>query len=145
MKNNDWDEFIPYLLFAICSTPNESVSLSPFQVIFGHLVRGPLELLREEWEEGSSKDDFLSYFTNSRENLYQAWDYAKSQLSKNQKIMKVKYDHKAKECSFQIGDEVMVLLPVPGQLKARYVGPYRISRKIGNLNYVLETPDWKKK
>ena len=44
---SNWNEFIPYLIFAIMSTPNESRGISPFQMVFGHMVHGPLKLLKE--------------------------------------------------------------------------------------------------
>ena len=46
------------------------------------------------------------------------------------------------EGSFDPGQKVLALLPVPGNpLQARYFGPYVIKEKLSNLNYVLETPD----
>ena len=142
---NSWDDLIPYLLFAVRSAVNESIGLSPFQVIFGHSVRGPLELLRESWEEKVDREDFMDFFTKSRKNLHQALEFTKTFLNETQKVMKINYDRKAQIRSFKVGDEVMVLLPMPGQLRAQYVGPYKVSGKLGELNYILETPDRRKK
>ena len=49
--SKSWEGDLPFLLFAIRSVPNESLGLSPFEVVFGHNVRGPLDVLRESWEE----------------------------------------------------------------------------------------------
>lgn len=46
----DWDEWLPYLLFAYREVPQASPGFSPFELLFGHEVRGPLSLLREIWE-----------------------------------------------------------------------------------------------
>lgn len=59
--------------------------------------------------------------------------------------MKERYDTNTTESSFDPGQKVLALLPVPGNpLQARYFGPYVIKEKLSNLNCVLETPDrWK--
>ena len=59
--------------------------------------------------------------------------------------MRITYDKNTMSRSFNVGDEVMVLLPIQGQLRAQYVGPYKISGKKNDLNYILDTPDRRKK
>ena len=47
--------------------------------------------------------------------------------------------------SFKPGDKVLVLLPVPGDpLETRYFGPYIVSEKKSEQNYVMKTPDRRK-
>ena len=43
----DWDEYLPYLLFSYREAPQESTGFSPFEMLYGHRVRGPLDILRE--------------------------------------------------------------------------------------------------
>ena len=60
--------------------------------------------------------------------------------------MKTWYDKKAKHRTFHEGDLVLVLLPLPGDaLKAQYHGPCVIDRKIDDLNYIVRTPNRRKK
>ena len=60
--------------------------------------------------------------------------------------MKIRYDRNTVHRYFQAGDKVFVLLPLSGHpLKARFHGPYEIIRKVSDLNYVLRTPDRRKK
>ena len=44
----DWDEGIHLLLFAVRESVQESLGFSPFELVFGHSVRGPLKLLKEK-------------------------------------------------------------------------------------------------
>ena len=37
----DWDEGIHLLLFAVRESVQESLGFSPFELVFGHTVRGP--------------------------------------------------------------------------------------------------------
>ena len=39
-QNQEWDEALPYILFAIREAPNESLGVSPFELLFGRKVRG---------------------------------------------------------------------------------------------------------
>ena len=45
----DWDEGIHLLLFAVRQSVQESLGFSPFELVFGHTVRGPLKLLKEKF------------------------------------------------------------------------------------------------
>ena len=46
--NRDWDEGIHLLLFAVRESVQESLGFSPFDLVFGHSVRGPLKLFKEK-------------------------------------------------------------------------------------------------
>ena len=45
----DWDEGVHLLLFAARESVQESLGFSPFELVFGHTVRGPLKLLQEKF------------------------------------------------------------------------------------------------
>ena len=45
----DWAFQIPFALFALRQMPHRDTLLSPFELVFGHNVRTPLELLYGEW------------------------------------------------------------------------------------------------
>ena len=46
-----WDELLPYLLFSYREMPQVSTGFSPFELLYGRHVRGPLDVLREAWTE----------------------------------------------------------------------------------------------
>ena len=59
--------------------------------------------------------------------------------------MKEHYDKKVKEREFEVGDEVLALLPLQGRpLAAKFSGPYKVAKKVGALDYVIMTPDRRK-
>ncbi len=94
--------------------------------MFGHNVRGPLKVLKEQLVAGSSsKSNVLDFVSQCRECLHRATSLAKEALSSSQVCMKQQYDKNAVERKFQPGDKVLVLLPVLGSsLSARFSGPY---------------------
>ena len=60
--------------------------------------------------------------------------------------MKHEYDQKTKAIHFDVGERVLVLLPLPGNpLKATFSGPWKIVKKVSNQNCLIETPTRRKK
>ena len=45
-RPKDWDRYINALLFAYRETPHESLGFSPFEMLYGRSVRGPMAILR---------------------------------------------------------------------------------------------------
>ena len=43
----DWDRYLPALLFAVSEVPQESLGFSPFELLYGLSVCGPMAILRE--------------------------------------------------------------------------------------------------
>ena len=73
-NGSDRDKEIPYLLFAFWSAPSEALGYSPFQLIFGHSVRGSLDVIKEYWEEEAPDMDILTYITDLGGKLAKAWE-----------------------------------------------------------------------
>ena len=48
-EKRDWDTMLPYILFAYREVPQATVEFSPFELLYGRDVRGPLDMLQEEW------------------------------------------------------------------------------------------------
>lgn len=52
-NGKDCDLAGPFVMFAIMKVPSESLRFFPNDLVFGHCVRGPLDVMREE-RSGSS-------------------------------------------------------------------------------------------
>ena len=145
-NSKDWDEGVHLLLFAVRESVQESLGFSPFELVFGHAVRGPLLLLKEKWlDEDPEKISVLKYVATFKDRLFRAGQIAKRNLQESQSKMKVWYDRKAKSRCFEPGDRVLVLFPVVGNpLQAKYSGPYKVVKKISDTNYLVKTPDRRK-
>ncbi len=70
----DWDEGTPLVLFAVRVAVQDSLGFSPADLVFGHSVRGPLKMLKEDMlsVETSVKMNVLDYVSKFRERLHQA-------------------------------------------------------------------------
>ena len=141
----DWDKGIPFLLFASRDSPNESTGFSPFELVYGHEVRGPLKLIKERFMAQDDDVNLLDYVSKFRERLTKACEVAREHLKTSQDKMKKKADKNAKARSFKPGDKVLVMLPLQGEpLKAKFSGPYCVKKKLNDVNYVISTPDRRK-
>ncbi|XP_072051590.1 uncharacterized protein [Amphiura filiformis] len=145
-NEKDWDEGIHLLLFAVRDSVQETLGFTPFELVFGHSVRGPLKLLKEKWLGEDMDVNLLDYVSKFKTRLKGASEMAKQNLKQGQQRMKVWYDKHAKSRQFDPGDKVLVLFPVLGNpLQARFSGPYVVKTREGDLNYIVKTPDRRKK
>ncbi len=109
-SGNDWDQWLPYLLFAYREVPQSSIVFSPFELLNGHEVRGPLALLREMWEGDPSRGEPANV-VQMLECLEKMTALAQSHLAEAQIRQKTWYDQSARERQFEPGQKVLVMLP----------------------------------
>ena len=144
-QQKDWDEGIPLLLFAVRESVQQSLGFSPFELLYGREVRGPLRVLKEHWLAEDASSNLLDQVADLRDRMTKARELAKKNLEESQTAMKVWYDKRAKERSFEAGDGVLALLPIPGcPLQARYSGPFIVDKKLNEVDYVIATPERRK-
>ena len=138
----DWDKGIPFLLFATRDSPNESTGFTPFELVYGHEVRGPLKLIKERFLSEEDETNLFNYVSNFKERLSKACSVAQEHLKVSQRVMKTRADNKSEVRIFKPDEKVLVLFPLPGEpLKAKFSGPYCVKKKLNDVNYVISTPD----
>ena len=75
-----------------------------------------------------------------RERISQTMEIAQTNLARAQERQKKWYDRNARVREFSEGDDVLILLPTStNKLKAEWKGPYKLKRKVGTVNYEIET------
>ena len=50
-KPRDWNRYLVPTLFALRELPNDTTGFSPFELLYGRQVRGPLSILHALWSE----------------------------------------------------------------------------------------------
>lgn len=141
-----WDEALPLALFALRDSIQESTGFSPFELVFGHEVNGPMRMVKEKWLGKEDPPNVVKYVSDFKDRLMRAREIAHENLKSSQGDMKGWYDRKARTRSFQPGDKVLVLFPLQGDpFKARFSGPWEIERKLSDVNYIVKTPGRRKK
>ena len=146
-EGKDWDKLLPYLLFAYREVPQTSTGFSPFELLFGRAVRGPLDVLKESWEGGEQSDQsVVSYVLTMREKLDTMSQLVQENLTKSQQYQKNWYDKSARKREFEPGEKVLILLPTStSKLLAQWQGPYSIVRRVGKVNYEVDLNDRRKR
>ena len=143
----EWDEGIDFLLFAIREVPHESLGFSPFEMLFGRSVRGPLSVIKEEWlnTPSDSSQTIQQYMDKLKSTLKKVREIASENLKGQQLVMKEHYDKASKVRKFKPNDLVLAYLPIPGSpLKAKFSGPYSVVKNVNNNTYIIRTPDRRK-
>ncbi|KAJ1216118.1 hypothetical protein NDU88_003724 [Pleurodeles waltl] len=140
-----WDILLPCLLFAYRDVPQRGVGFSPFELLYGYPVRGPLSIVKEGLERApkAPPQDVVSYMLALRNQMTRFWKEAQSNLEASQEVMKRWYDQKATLVEFQPGDKVWVMEPVePRALQDRWSGPFEVKERKGEATYLvdLQTP-----
>jgi transposase InsO family protein len=143
-EGRDWDRLLLYLLFAYREVPQASTGFSPFELLYGRNVRGPLDILKESWEASrKSTESVVSYVLMIQERLAKLRDSVQENLKNAQATQKEWYDRHAQN---QPGDQVLVLLPTStNKLLAEWRGLYSIVRKTSDVNYEIKLTDSQRK
>ena len=76
-------------------------------------MRGPLDVLRHQLEMSEqSEESVVSYVLKMRDRLEEITDTVQENVAISQVQQKKWYDDKARFRKFQVGDQVLVLLPI---------------------------------
>ena len=136
-----WDRCLPALLFSYRDTPHSSTGYSPFELIYGHQVRGPLEFLKECWESEAVDEedrDVHKYILQMRRRLKDSCRLALESIKQTQIRNKEVFDRHAKRRLLRPGDQVLVLLPTDvRKLLLQWKGPYVIVKRHDADHYSL--------
>ena len=145
LKN--WDKSLKYLLFAYRDTPHSVTGFSPFELLFGRDVKGPLSLIHSSWLDHDAEGIEASGWLKCLKEQMRLTSEVVSEREKLAKAkMKLAYDRHAKEKVFEVGEEVLVRRPgLQRKMGDSWDGPYKILAKLSNLNYKVETPGRKSK
>ena len=137
----DWDRYLPALLFAYREVPHESLGYSPFELMYGRTVRGPMTILKELWSTEVPEEEVKStyqYVIDLQERLESTCELARKELTKASVKYKTHFDVKAKERRFECGDRVLLLLPTSSnKLLMHWRGPYEVVKRVARNNYKL--------
>lgn len=143
ISGRDWDWWLTYLLFAYRKVPQASMGFSPFELLDGCQMRGPLDVLQGSWVSGKSgaATSVLTYVLRIREKMEHATRIVREQIEKVQHGQRTWYDKAARERSFEPGQQVLLLLPTSENKFSQVAGAIYYFEKGGSYPYEIEMPE----
>ena len=138
----EWDRFIEPLLFAYREVPQESTGFSPFELLYGRTLRGPMSILRDLWTKEGIDNEVITtyqYVFDLRNRIEDTCNVARENLLTAQRKYKKHFDKSARLRTLDIGERALVILPTDhNKLLLRWKGPYQVVEKIGVCDYRIK-------
>ena len=137
----DWVTQVPFALFAIRAAPNRETGFSPFELVYGHHVRTPLDIVHQGWEEltfsSLDTEEWSSWLLDKME----VWrDIYREKVQLASKRRKIGFDKKAVVRELKVTDRVLCRIPgMAKKLQESWHGPYSITEKLNRVNYRVKT------
>lgn len=130
-NGRDWDERLPYVLFAYRTSAQASTGESPFFLLYGRDAQLPTEAVLQPTVDCQiiACNDYRGEMATK---MKEAWEMASKMIKTSQDRQKKYFDRHAKPRSYKIGERVFIYMPAaktgPSYKLARpYHGPYRIT------------------
>ena len=143
-----WDEILPLVLFSIRASKSESTGFSPFELMYGYQIRGPLDIVKELWVEEDKNDpvDLHQYVLDLRTTMRELSKQAVEHETIIKARVKDRYDKDTQVTEFAEGDKVFMMLPQKvNSLESSWSGPYEVLKKLGPVTYKILVHDKSKK
>ena len=136
----DWVEQLPFALFALRSAPNRDTKFSPYQLVYGHRVRTPLDILHQGWAEVEFSEMETGEWADWLVDRLAVWHEAVLERGKAASgCRKQQYDKTTVNRTLEVGDQVLCRLPgLIGKLKESWHGPYSVVARKSRVDYAVD-------
>jgi hypothetical protein len=134
-----WDKSLMYAEFSYNNSYQESLKMALFEMLYGHWCRTSLF-----WNETGQRKVFGPDILQEVEKQVRM---VRENLQVTQSRQKSYTDHRRRELSFEVGDFVYLKVSpmrglrhfkVWGKLAPRFIGPFKILERRGEVAYQLE-------
>jgi hypothetical protein len=136
-----WDKSLSYTEFSYNNSYQESLKMVPFEMLYGRRCRTPLI-----WNETGERRVF-------RPDILQEVEKQVHMVRENHRVVQSRQksytNHRIRELRFEVGDFIYFKVSpmrglrrfkVRGKLTPRFIGPFKILEKRGEVVYQLELP-----
>ena len=136
----DWVGQVPFALFALRSSPNRDTGFSPFELVFGHSVRTPLDILHQGWAELSFQDLNVEEWSEWLVARLEIWhDLLRDRGAEASKVRKKAHDRRAVDRTLVKGDRVWCRIPgMTKKLRESWHGPYEVVEAVNRVDYKVK-------
>ena len=139
--SGSWEKFLPLVEFSYNNSFQSTIGMAPFEALYGRKCRSPIH-----WDEAGERrylgPEMVDRATEAIKMIQKRRKTAQSRQNSST-------DKKRRPVEFEKGDKVFLKIsPVKGitrfrtrgKLNPRYIGPFEILEKVGNVAYRLALP-----
>ena len=138
----DWDNFLSLAEFSMNRCYKSSIDCSPFQLVYGKNPRTPASALLKDIQE--QNPSATATITKMHENLERAQQCMLAAQSRD----KAYADKKTRPHTFEVNQRVLLSTKnlriartnLTRKLLPRFIGPFKVLKRVGNQAYELELP-----
>jgi len=137
-----WESWLPLAEFSYNNSYQESIKIAPFEALYGRKCRTPLN-----WVEAGERRYYgIDFVPEAEKKVRTIQEHMKAAQSRQKSYA----DIRRRPLMFEVGDYVYLKVsPIKGtqrfgakrKLAPRYVGPYKIRERRGEVAYKLQLPE----
>jgi hypothetical protein len=136
-----WATCLPFAEFSYNNSYQASIKMSPFEALYGRRCRTPINWFKS-WERPFFGPDLVKDAEDQVKIIHE-------NLHITQSRQKLYADRRCRELHFTVGDHVYLKVSpfkgthrfrVKGKLAPHFVGPFRVTKRIGMVAYQLDLP-----
>jgi hypothetical protein len=150
LVEEEWDKFIPSVLFAYRTMKHNTTKYEPFKLVYGRNALTPLDLLLEpsveDQDEATLERSIVHRICQVIDVLEPSLGLAQKNIEKSQQEQERRHRTSSTAQQFQVGDLVLKYKHAKekeSKFLFKWVGPYSVHEVFGNGAYRLRTMDGK--
>ena len=150
LVEEEWDKFIPSVLFAYRTMKHNTTKYEPFKLVYGRSALTPLDLLLEpsveDQDEATLEQSIMHRICQVIDVLEPSLSLAQKNIERSQQEQERRHKTSSTAQRFQVGDLVLKYKHAKekqSKFLFKWVGPYTIHEVFGNGAYRLRTMDGK--